>query len=93
VEIALYLLTASVSALLGFLSFFMFLRAILSFIPGSEEWRVSDFLFYVTELAVAPVRLLMEKMGWGEGLPFDMSFTVAYLLIFLLQATLPVYPL
>ena len=92
-EIALYLLTASVSALLGFLSFFMFLRAILSFIPGSEEWRVSDFLFYVTEIAVAPVRLLMEKLRWGEGLPFDMSFTVTYLLILLLQATLPVYSL
>ena len=60
-EIALYFLTASVSALLGFLSFCMLLRMILSFIPDSEEWRFSDFLFYVTEIAIAPVRALMEK--------------------------------
>ena len=91
-EIALYLLTSSVSALLGFLSLFMFLRMILSFIPAAEEWRISDLLFYATELAVAPVRALMERFGWGEGLPIDLSFTVTYFLIFILQAVIPTYP-
>ena len=61
----------------------MFIRAIISWFPMNEN-KFTNFLYAVTEPVVYPVRLLFEKMHWFEGLPIDISFFVAYLLLSML---------
>lgn len=76
--------------LLGILMLAMLIRAVLSFIPAAENWRFTEAVYYVSELAVAPVRTVIMRFSWAEELPIDISFMVAYFLIVLLRAFLPV---
>ena len=87
--IALYLVSNTVSLLLGVLGFAMFLRAILSFFPAAEEWRFTEYLYYLTEIAVSPVRAVLTKFSGIDGSPLDLSFIITYLLISFLQMSLP----
>jgi len=54
----------------------------------SDENRLMDFLYTVTEPFIVPIRALLDKLGWFSGLPIDISFMVAYLLISLLTLLL-----
>ena len=81
----LYILATTVSAALLLLEIAMFLRAILSWIPGLDGTAFSDFLYTVTETLVAPVRALCDRFEWFRNSPLDVSFMIAYLLLFLLQ--------
>ena len=88
-QIGFYLLSSSVSVLLSLLTFAMFIRVILSFIPAAEEWRFTDAVYYISELAVAPVRAVIGRFSWVQALPIDISFLVTYILIAVLQTVLP----
>ena len=76
--------------LLGILMLAMLIRAVLSFVPAAENWRFTEAVYYVSELAVAPVRTVIMRFSWAEELPIDISFMVAYFLIVLLREFLPV---
>ena len=81
----LYILATTVSAALLLLELAMFLRAILSWIPGLDGTAFSDFLYTVTEPLVAPIRALCDRFGWFRNSPLDFSFMIAYLLLMLVQ--------
>ena len=89
-QLGFYLLSNATSMLLSVLMVAMLIRSLLSFIPAAEEWRFTEAVYYVSELAVAPVRSVIMRFSWAENLPIDISFIVAYVLIVLLRTVLPV---
>lgn len=84
---ALYVISTIVRIFLMVLQLAMLLRAILSWFP--TESKFLDFLYGVTEPFVYPFRALFNKLNWFQNIPIDISFTVAYLAIFLLSVLLP----
>jgi len=79
-EIFLVILRNTVRVFLAAVELAMFARAILSWF-FTEESRLGDFLYAVTEPVILPVRLIFEKFGWFQNLPIDVSFFVTFLLI------------
>ena len=63
----------------------MFVRAIMSWIPGLDEKKFGDFLYALTEPFIVPVRALLDRIPFLLGFPLDMSFLVTYLLLSLLS--------
>lgn len=63
----------------------MFIRAIMSWIPGLDENKFGDFLYALTEPFIVPVRAVLDRIPLFQGLPIDMSFLVTYLLLSLLS--------
>ena len=63
--------------------YLLFARAIISFLP-IEENGITDFIYGVTEVIISPVRCLTEKITGNGGFPFDISFTVVFVLITIL---------
>ena len=82
------MLTTTVRILLIALQLLMLGRAILSWLPLEEENPVENFLFSLTEPVIAPVRALIDRFGWFEGLPIDMSFFITFILLSVLTAIL-----
>lgn len=67
------------------LTFCLFLRAILSWLPDSDDWAISDFLFAITEPFLIPVRNLLDRSSFFSGLPIDLSLFVVTLIIVVLS--------
>lgn len=68
----------------------MFLRAILSWLPGTEELSINAFLVMITEPFIVPIRSIFDYFGWFRNLPLDISFFVTYILISILSTILEV---
>ena len=83
-----YVLTTTVRILLIALQLLMLGRAILSWLPLEEENPVENFLFSLTEPVIAPVRALIDRIGWFEGLPIDTAFFITFFLLSGLTAIL-----
>ena len=83
-----YVLSATVSYLITAVQFLMFARAILSWLPIDEDNPIVNFLYAVTEPVIMPVRAVIEKFGWFEGMPIDMSFFITFLLLSVLDMIL-----
>ena len=66
----------------------MLLRAILSWFP-IEPNKFTDFLYGITEPVIYPFRALFNRLNWFQNFPIDISFTVAYLALFLIGILLP----
>lgn len=85
-----FLIAAKLIALtLSIVSFAMLVRAILSLI-GMEDGRLYMFAFFITEPFIIPVRFLLVKFNLLQNSPIDWSFTITYMLIFLVEMTLPI---
>ncbi len=82
-----------VDILLGAVLFAMLIRAVLSIFMMGEESKLSLLLYYFTEPFILPVRKLLEKIGWFQGTPFDVSFFFATLLLGMLQVILGSIPM
>ena len=66
----------------------MFVRAIMSWIPGLDENKFGDFLYALTEPVITPVRALLDRIPLCQGFPIDMSFLFTYLLLSILSMLL-----
>lgn len=89
-DMAFYFLRQFILIFLEILGLAFFVRAILSWFDPMGEWRISGFLYVLTEPVIVPVRLLFERMGWFQGIPVDISFMATWLLLVLLQTLLSV---
>ena len=87
-EVAIFVLKQIVIIFLTVVQIAMLLRAILSWFPISEN-RFIDLLYYVTEPFIAPIRLILDKLGWFSGFPLDVSFMVSYLIVTITLILLP----
>ena len=66
----------------------MFLRAIMSWIPGLDENKFGDFLYAITEPVIIPVRALCDRKGWFQDFPLDIPFFITYILLAMISAGL-----
>ena len=80
-----YVISATVKCLIGLLQLLMMIRAILSWIPMDEDNQINTFLYAVTEPVITPVRMLLDKLGWFEGMPIDMAFFITFILLSMLE--------
>ena len=85
--LALVVLQNTVTVALSALQLAMLARAILSWFP-SAPGKLENFLYAVTEPFIMPIRKLLEKLNWFQGLPIDMSFFVTYLILTVLLLVL-----
>jgi len=67
----------------------MFIRAILSWIPGLQDNVIARFLYGVTEPFISPVREFMNRFEFVRTMPVDLSFIVTYILLAFIQGLLP----
>lgn len=84
----IFVLRQTVTVMLDVLMLALFVRAILSWLDPQGEWKISNFLFVLTEPIIFPIRQLFAKMHWFEGLPLDMPFLFTWLALSLLQLLL-----
>jgi uncharacterized protein YggT (Ycf19 family) len=87
-DLILLFFRQTVLVFLEVLGFAFFLRAILSWFDPMGEWRLSGFLYALTEPITVPIRALCERMNWFQGIPMDIPFTLTWLLLMLLQVLL-----
>ena len=87
-DLFLALFTGTVRALWFILEICFLIRAVLSWFPISEENPILLFVTMVTEPIVAPVRALIDRMGWFQNLPIDLSFIIAYFLLMVVEMIL-----
>ena len=85
------LFTGTVRALLFFVEICFLIRAVLSWFPIREDHPILLFVAMITEPIVAPVRALLDRLGWFRNLPIDLSFFVAYLLLILVESLLGIF--
>lgn len=71
--------------LLKLISACMFIRAILSWFQVNADNPIIKFLYVVTEPAIQPVRKLFQKMNWFQNTPIDISFSMTFIVIFVLE--------
>ncbi len=74
--------------LIGVLQLAMFVRAILSWIPGADENKLGDFLYAITEPFILPVRAILDRIPLFQGFPLDMSFFFTFILLSILSTLL-----
>ncbi|MBQ2840918.1 MAG: YggT family protein [Oscillospiraceae bacterium] len=60
-------------------------RAILSWFPMLQSGALINFLYSVTEPILAPIRNVLQKIPFLQGIPLDFSVLVAFLLIDILR--------
>ena len=84
----LFVISATVRYLITAIQFLMFGRAILSWLPMDEENPIENFLYAVTEPVIMPVRAVIERFGWFEGMSIDMSFFITFMLLSVLEMIL-----
>lgn len=75
------LLVGTVQALVSVVELCFLLRAILSWLPLSDNNPLITFTAMVTEPVIMPVRALFDRFGWFRDFPLDMPFFVAFILL------------
>ncbi|MBQ8440525.1 MAG: YggT family protein [Clostridia bacterium] len=70
---------------LNVISFAFLARAILSLFDPTGEFRLSAFLYTLTEPITVPVRILCERMNWFQGIPIDVPFSLTWFLLMLVR--------
>ena len=89
-EAVFFILAKSISITLGIVSFAMLARVILQFFVDPMQSRIFALACLLTEPFIVPVRALMIKLNIGQDSPIDWSFSITYLIIWMLRSFLPV---
>jgi len=84
----IYVITTALSIFLDIVLTCMFISAVLSWIIPDDEYPIVNLLNGFVELFVAPVRHVLERLGWFQGIPLDISFLITYILLSLISAFL-----
>lgn len=84
-DLFLFVLKYTVSAIIDVLLFAMLIRAIMSWFDPMREGKLSMFLLVLTEPIIFPIRALCERMNWFEGVPLDIPFLLTALLLSFIQ--------
>ena len=67
------------------LQLMLFIRAILSWIPGMQGNKFSEILYYATEPMLSPVRKLLFKFEKMRYLPIDLSWLIVYFILLFIE--------
>ena len=63
----------------------MFIRAVFSWIDPARDSKVHQFLYNITEPVIMPVRSLVTRFNLFSDLPIDVSFSITFLLLIVVQ--------
>lgn len=77
----LRLLITAIYYLINLLSILIVVRALISWLPLSENNKFNSFLITMTEPVMAPIRKLLYKFEFTRELPVDFSPIVAILVL------------
>ncbi|MGE4284067.1 MAG: YggT family protein [Clostridia bacterium] len=72
---------SSLRILLEIISYLIFARVIISWLPMDRHNGIIQFIYQVTEPILAPIRSLISKSSMGGGMGVDFSPIVVWLLI------------
>lgn len=86
--LTLYYLVRAVDLLINLLCILIVLRALMSWLPLSEDNKINSFLVMMTEPVVAPVRRLLGKIEFTRELPVDFSPIVAIAVLWIISSLL-----
>lgn len=89
-ETIFYILAKTVQLVLDLVSFAMVIRMLLPIFFDAEGNKLYIIACVISEPFIAPVRYVMVKLNIGQGSPFDWSFFVTYIILWVLSAILPV---
>ncbi|MBQ9804984.1 MAG: YggT family protein [Clostridia bacterium] len=84
-DLFLFVLKYTVTAIIDVLLIAMFVRAITSWFDPMREGKLSMFLLMLTEPVIFPIRALCDRMNWFEGMPIDIPFLLTVLVLSILQ--------
>jgi YggT family protein len=76
-----FLIVSFVHVIIGVLQLLMMIRAIFSWLPSWEDTGIFRFVILVTEPIIIPIRKLLSRSSFLSGLPIDISFLIAWLLL------------
>ena len=77
-------------ALIDIITLAMLVRAIMSWFLD-ESNAIHGFFVAITEPFITPVRMLLNKLKIGRGMPIDLSFLVTFLIFSVIEAILGAY--
>ncbi len=83
------IITGVVTVAITALQLLIMIRAITSWFPIDEESAFMNFLYFMTEPLLAPLRAILERIPLLRDLPIDASSLVAMILLMLIGAFLP----
>lgn len=92
-ELFLVLTVNLVDLILSAVLFAMLIRAVLSLLMMGEESKFAMLLYMFTEPFILPVRRILERFGWFQGSPLDVSFFLTTVLLAMLQTLLAAIPM
>lgn len=75
------LIQYSLRTLLDIISYLVFARVIISWLPIDKHNPIIQFIYHVTEPVLAPIRNLINRSSMGGGMMIDFSPIVVWLLI------------
>ncbi len=75
------LIKAIVHVFVYALEVFLFIRVIMSWIPGSDDNAFGNFIYSVTEPLVGTVRKLLNRIRVLRESPLDFSVLVSYMIL------------
>ncbi len=77
-------------AMIDIITLAMMVRAIMSWFLD-ESNAIHGFFISITEPFIIPVRMLLNKLSVGRGMPIDLSFLVTFIIFSVLEAILSAY--
>lgn len=83
--ILLYLVKTTLCFAIDVVIIMMFIHAIMSWISPDNDSRIMIFISNVVDVVVSPVRAILSRFEALRSFPLDISFTVTWLLLILLQ--------
>ncbi len=89
-SILIYIVVSATYVLIIAEQLCMFLRAILSWFIQDDDNVLLNFLYYITEPVIMPVRLILNRLFPAlEEFPIDIAFSVTLILLLIIEMLLP----
>lgn len=76
--------------LISVVIFAMLARVLLPLFVNPEDSRLYMMSLLITEPVIIPVRLIFSKLNIGQNSPFDWAFTASYIILIIINSSLPV---
>ncbi len=83
-----YMIRSAALLVLTLLELMMFLRAIMSWFPQVQGNKFHQMMVMLTEPIIMPFRALVERIPALRGFPLDISFSLAFLTLIVLETIL-----
>lgn len=77
--------------LIEFLQLAMLVRAVLSWLPLSDDNKIEAFVYGITEPIIYPVRVILERFDGLANFPLDIPFFLTFIILSLLSSILSYY--